>query len=144
MSIRPPLLNSVAIGTFLLLSLPVQAKDHQDNRIMMELQPHQRAFVLNHMKSMLETIGAIQLDLAEGKPELVAERVQALKQKEHKTKPKGLGKSFSPGFRAMSKQMNLHWQVLMQPIQDEKKILQQLHHVLVQCNACHQSFQLKR
>ena len=115
-----------------------------DSRQVVELNKEQQAFVLGHMKSMLETISTIQSDLAQGQAEHVAQRVQALKTNEHQNKPRGLGKSFPKGFRAMSRQMNQHWKVLLEPTTDDKKIQQELHLILNQCNACHRSYQLKR
>ena len=141
MRIRIPFFNT-AVATIALLVIP--ATSQADDRLMVELNPKQQEFVLSHMKSMLETIGAIQLDLAEGNPERVAQRVQALKAGEHKVKPKGIGKSFPKGFRAMSREMNKHWKLLLQPTSDDKKIQQELHLILNQCNACHRSYQLKR
>lgn len=132
-------LTALMICTLLLAPL-AQA----DTRQPVSLEARQQAFVLDHMKSMLETIGAIQADLAQGKPQQVAQRVQQLKQHESDTKPQRLGRALPAGFRSMSKAMNQHWQVLLQPSQDDKKIQQQLHLLLNQCNACHRSYRLER
>lgn len=128
----------------LLTALLFTAYTQADDRLMVELNGKQQEFVLSHMKSMLETIGAIQQHLADGNPEQVAEQVKELKAHERAVKPKGIGKSFPPGFRAMSKAMNQHWKVLLQPTTNDKKIQQELHLILNQCNACHRSYQLKR
>lgn len=128
----------------LLTALLFTAYPQADDRLMVELNGKQQEFVLNHMKSMLETIGAIQQHLADDNPEQVAERVKELKAHERAVKPKGIGKSFPPGFRAMSKAMNQHWKVLLQPTANEKKIQRELHLILNQCNACHRSYELKR
>ena len=132
--------------TILLIStlLVMPGVSQADDRVMVELRPEQQNFVLSHMKSMLETIGAIQLDMAEGNSEKIAQRVRAFKAEEHKIKPRGIGKWFPKGFRAMSKEMNKHWKVLLQPTTDDKKVQQELHLILNQCNACHRSYQLKR
>ena len=142
MRIRIPLFFNTAVATTALLVIP--ATSQADDRLMVELNGKQQEFVLNHMRSMLETIGAIQQHLADGNPEQVAEQVKELKAHERAVKPKGIGKSFPPGFRAMSKTMNQHWKVLLQPTTDDKKIQQELHLILNQCNACHRSYQLKR
>jgi len=109
-----------------------------------KLAPNQQAFVLEHMKSMLETIGQMQFKLAEGKPQEIAPLVQALQKKQKATRPKGIGKSFPDGFRVLSKKMNQHWNNLKQPIHDPKVIHQELNQILNQCNACHRSYQLER
>ena len=103
-------LTALLISTLLLAPL-AQA----DTRQPVSLEARQQAFVLDYMKSMLETIGAIQADLAQGKPQQVAQRVQQLKQHEGDTKPPGLGRALPAGFRSMSKAMNQHWQALLQP-----------------------------
>lgn len=134
------LMTPLLVTAILHLPLPAQADERQP----VTLNTTQQTFVLGHMKSMLETIAAIQLDLSQGQPELVAERVMQLKAGERQSKPKGIGKSFPEGFKAMSREMNKHWKALLQPTQDVNNIQQELHLILNQCNACHRSYQLVR
>lgn len=125
------------------LSLHTHAEAPIDQRTQVDLNPVQKAFVLGHMKNMLETIAQINQHLAKQQPERVAQLVKDMQQKSHQQRPKGLGKSFPDGFRAMSKQMNQHWKVLMSPTSDISKVNGKMADILNQCNACHRSYQLR-
>lgn len=122
-----------------LLSTPAMA----EQRKQVTLNDTQKTYVLGHMKTMLEAIAQINQHLADQQPERVAMLVKDMQQTSHQNKPKGLGKSFPDGFRAMSRQMNQHWKALMTPTSDISKVNRELSSILNQCNACHRSYKLK-
>ena len=133
-------LMMVAATTFSSHSL---AETPADQRQEVSLNPTQKAFVLGHMKNMLETIARINRHLASQQPERVAQLVKEMQQESQKQKPKGIGKSFPDGFRSISKQMNMHWKELMTPTSDVGKVNGKMADILNQCNACHRSYKLK-
>lgn len=122
-----------------LLSTPAMAEQREQ----VTLNDTQKTYVLGHMKTMLEAIAQINQHLADQQPERVAMLVKDMQQTSHQNKPKGLGKSFPDGFRAMSRQMNQHWKALMTPTSDISKVNRELSSILNQCNACHRSYKLK-
>lgn len=120
-----------------ILSLPVHAEQRQP----VELNTQQRDWVIEYMRLMLEATADIQGLLAQGKTELLAERVTRLNQEAALTKPRAIGQSFPEGFRFMAHQMQTDWQVLADsPTSDQA--LENSRTLLNQCNACHRSFYL--
>ncbi len=125
----------------LLVAHPQAATD--DMRTSVALNDTQKSYVLDHMKTMLETIALIQSNLADGKPEQVAHHVQTLQTAARKNHPKGLKSALPEGFRALSKTMNSHWKVLATTTKDASTVNGELAVILNQCNACHRSYSLR-
>lgn len=138
-------MNWLTPATALLLTLftlPVTASP-DDHRIPVSLNDTQKTYVQGHMKTMLEAISQINQHLANQQPEKVAQLVKDMQQQSHQKKPKGLGKALPDDFRALSRQMNGHWKVLMTPTSDIGKVNGKVADILNQCNACHRSYRLK-
>lgn len=113
-----------------------------DQRIIVLLEDKQRAFVLGHMRHMLETLTSVQQHMLNNEPEKVHEAVQKMQQNNHENRPKRLGKSFPAPFRAMSKQMNKHWHNLSVKSTDTAFIQKEVVNVMTTCNACHNAYQI--
>ena len=124
------------------LAYAESATPTSDQRTQVVLNSAQEAFVLEHMKTMLETLAQINQHLANQTPDKVASLVKEMQQQSDQKKPKGLGKSFPKGFRTLSQQMNKHWKQLMTPSQDAATINGTVSEILNQCNACHRSYKL--
>lgn len=111
-----------------------------DNRIPIELNAHQKTFVLGHMRDMLETLTDTQQLLLEGNREAIEARITQLQSHEQAQRPAGLGKQIPPAFRAMAQNMRPHWQVIKDPDSPENEVRQQIVELLRVCNACHRTF----
>ena len=120
-----------------LFSLPANAEQRQP----VELNTQQRDWVIEYMRLMLEATADIQGLLADGKAELLAQRINQLNQDSALTKPRAIGQSFPDGFRFMAHQMQTDWQLLADS-QSSEQALQNSRTLLNQCNACHRSFYL--
>ena len=130
-------------AVFLLFSfiIPVTLQA-EEQRLPVSLQPEQHEWVLEYMRSMLETVADIQGDLAAAQPAQVALRAQQINQFVADTKPRGIGRSFPPAFRAMSAQMNSYWTALAGGSEDSRIIMENTRALLNTCNACHRTFYL--
>jgi len=130
-------------AVFLLVSfiLPITPQA-EEQRLPVSLQPEQHEWVLEYMRSMLETVADIQGDLAAAQPGQAALRAQQINQFVTDTKPRGIGRSFPPAFRAMSAQMNSYWATLATPAGDSRVIMENTRALLNTCNACHRTFYL--
>jgi hypothetical protein len=113
-----------------------------DLRVVVMLEEKQRAFVLGHMRDMLETLTVVQQNMLNNEPEKVHKAVQALLNSNHENRPKRLGKSFPAAFKAMSKQMDKHWQTLSVESTDTLLIQKEVVNVMTTCNACHNTYQI--
>lgn len=115
----------------------------QEERLAVQLDAPQKAFVLGHMREMLEALTDTQRLLLEGKKEEVAVRISQLMNKENSQRPRGLGKQLPPAFRAMSQSMHPYWTALQEPDLSAKEIQQNVVDVMQVCNACHRTFAIQ-
>lgn len=112
-----------------------------DERELLPLNQEQQQWVKETMRRMLETLGAIQGDLAQENTQAIASRIQQMNQYQNDTKPQRIGRSFPQGFRAMANGMHQQWDALAESasVSEALKNSQQLMNY---CNACHRSYRL--
>ena len=111
-----------------------------DNRMQVELNAEQKAFVLGHMRDMLETLTDTQQLLLEGNRTAIEARITQLQSHEQAQRPAGMGKQIPPAFRAMAQSMRPHWQAIKDPASSENEVRQHMVNLMRVCNACHRTF----
>ncbi len=126
------------VTTLALSSLAFAAEAPQ--RMQVNLNSEQKAFVLGHMRTMLETLTVTQQLLLDGKPEDVAAQIEKMQLAHQQQRPVGMGMVIPPAFRAMSQSMQPHWQALAEPSDNSEQIQRHVVNLMQICNACHRSF----
>lgn len=133
--------QTIALTVMLvLLGAPVQA---EDTRMPVELNAQQKAFVLGHMRDMLETLTETQQYLLEGNREAIRQRITQLQSHEQTARPKGMGQQIPPAFRAMAQSMRPHWQAIQDESLPVEAVQQHVVDLMRVCNACHRTFAIR-
>lgn len=114
-----------------------------DQRIAVYLDSHQKAFVLESMRRMLETLTAIQIDLLNEQPEKTGERVESLMLFTRNNHPEELRDAMPLAFKQISQSMNKQWQVLLQENQKPKQIQRTITAIMSFCNGCHRAYKIE-
>lgn len=128
----------------------LQAKDDmirpievEDKRVEIELSKEEKAFVLERMRRMLETLTAVQqaliLDMPENTDNLVGNLVSFVDE----NYPKGWYDRMPESFKAMEDRLNKRWEILAVETSDPRFIQENTVQVMATCNACHRSFKIK-
>ncbi len=139
MNIFPPQ-RKYLIALFAVLQLTA-TNAFADDRERLPLNPEEQQWVKETMRRMLETVGAIQGDLAQENTQVIASRIQQMNQYQNDTKPQRIGRSFPEGFRAMAKGMHQQWNALAEST-SVSEALKNSQKLMNYCNACHRSYRL--
>ena len=123
-----------------LLSNPVYAAEE---RMVIELSSQDKAFVLGHMRGMLEALTDTQQLLLDGDREALKARITQLQSREQDERPQGMGKRLPTAFRVMAQSMRPHWQAIQNPDLSEEEVRQHVVDLMRVCNACHQTFAIR-
>ena len=126
-------------GLLFSLSTTVQA---EDSRIEVSLPQAEHDWVLGHMRSMLEAVADMQGAMAENSSGQRLKAIARMTAHKKETHPDTLHEMMPEGFRAMSKEMQKHWQALRHPDLPLTEQLETMEELLDTCNACHQTYRL--
>lgn len=126
-------------GLLFSLSTTVQA---EDSRIEVSLPQAEHDWVLGHMRNMLEAVADMQGAMAENSSGQRLKAIARMTAHKKETHPDTLHEMMPEGFRAMSKEMQKHWQALRHPDLPLTEQLETMEELLDTCNACHQTYRL--
>ena len=111
--------------------------------MVIELSSQDKAFVLGHMRGMLEALTDTQQLLLDGDREALKARITQLQSREQDERPQGMGKRLPTAFRVMAQSMRPHWQAIQNPDLSEEEVRQHAVDLMRVCNACHQTFAIR-
>ena len=131
------------IALTVMLVLPAAPVQAEDSRMPVELNGEQKAFVLGHMRDMLETLTDTQQLLLEGDRDAIRERITQLQSHEQAARPRGMGQQIPPAFRAMAQSMRPHWQAIQDDSLPVEAVQQHVVDLMRVCNACHRTFAIR-
>lgn len=131
------------IALTVMLVLPAAPVQAEETRMSVELNGEQKAFVLGHMRDMLETLTDTQQLLLEGDRDAIRERISQLQLHEQAARPKGMGQQLPPAFRAMAQSMRPHWQAIQDESLPVEAVQQHVVDLMRVCNACHRTFAIR-
>jgi len=138
------LLIIIALMTsFAAMAQEEQKSESTDNRMLISLKAEHKNFVLERMRRMLETLTAIQTELANERPDEVDELVQALMDYTAENHPDDLRGSMPDAFRLMSRGMNQQWRKLAVETNDQKAIQETVITIMNSCNSCHRAYRIE-
>lgn len=135
-------MRPVLIALLISLSSLVATQAAAESRIEVSLPQQEHDWVLQNMRTMLETIASMQGAMAE---ESDGQRLKAIAQMTEwrkKTHPETLHEMMPESFIAMSREMQKHWQSLRHPDLPLAEQLEKTQELLDTCNACHKTFYL--
>ncbi len=145
-------MKSLVILAILLTCFSLQAKDKHINKNMNEVTnartvitvtETERAFILERMRRMLETLTSVQQALIVDSPENADNLVRNLIAFTTENYPEGWYEKMPKHFQAMEDRLNERWRVLGENnTNDTKLIMKNTVQVMATCNACHRSFQI--
>jgi cytochrome c556 len=145
-------MKTLLIVTLLLSCFSLQAKDKHinknmsevtDNRTVISVTESERAFILERMRRMLETLTSVQQAVFLDSPENADNLVRNLVAFTTENYPEGWYEKMPQDFQVMEDRLNERWRVLAENnTNDSKIILKNTVQVMATCNACHRSFKI--
>ncbi len=140
------------ILTLLFTCFSMQAKDKHinknmdevtDGRTVVKVTEAERAFMIERMRRMLETLTSVQQSLILDSPENADNLVRNLVAFTTENYPEGWYEKMPKHFQEMEDRLNERWRVLAENnTNDSKLILKNSVQVMATCNACHRSFKI--
>lgn len=118
-------------------------KQFKDERVVIDVSAGEKAFVLERMRRMLETLTSVQQALLLESPEHADNLVQNLVLFTKANYPSGWYDKMPQDFQMMEDRLNERWDVLADMESDDPKVIQKnVMQVMATCNACHRSFKI--
>lgn len=114
-----------------------------DGRTVVKVTEAERAFMIERMRRMLETLTSVQQSLILDSPENADNLVRNLVAFTTENYPEGWYEKMPKHFQEMEDRLNERWRVLAENnTNDSKLILKNSVQVMATCNACHRSFKI--
>ena len=115
----------------------------KDERVVIDVTAGEKAFVLERMRRMLETLTSVQQALILDSPEHADNLVQNLVLFTQSNYPSGWYDKMPEPFKAMEDRLNERWDTLANLETDDAMAIQKnVVQVMATCNACHRSYKI--